>query len=84
MLVTSPMGLGQRSPTPDEELQGQAERELPELALATDSDAANGRHQGAKSSLGGCWRAGDPCMQGWETFPRLGISNAKLPGVGCP
>ena len=64
MLGTSPMGLSRRSPTPDEELQGQAERELPELTLAKDSDAANGRHQGAKSPLGGRQRAGDPCIQG--------------------
>ena len=43
--MISPIGLSQRSPTPDEEYQSEAERELPGVALTKDSDAANGRHQ---------------------------------------
>ena len=62
--MISLIGLSQRSPTPDEEYQSEAERELPGFALTKDSDTARGRHRGARSSLR--WPPGTrgPCIQG--------------------
>ena len=57
--MTSPMGLSQRTTSPDEEHQGEAERELPGFALTKDSDAVLGRHRkrGALWVAAGSWRS---------------------------
>ena len=47
--VTSPMGLCQRPPTPDEKPEGRPSGEPPSSPSLGSFDAANGRHQGERT-----------------------------------